>query len=97
MDTTVTVAAISGPSKTANEFLCGLKGFEHSGLENGTEWIKLHGGRKVGERTGRRGVIQTWLVSNPGWNRDLLLTWGLGGVKLATGLELPDEWRVVMD
>ena len=80
-----------------NDFLCGLRGPEHSGYESGVVWIERHGGELVSTRQSTVGTtIETWRVRFP--DRDLLLTWGLGGVKdTRSGVTFPDEWRVVHD
>jgi hypothetical protein len=72
-------------------FLSALRGCEHSGYARGVALIESHGGELVSLRRGVNGAaIETWRVRFP--DRDILLTWGLGGVVVRA-----DEWRVVHD
>jgi hypothetical protein len=77
-------------------FVSGLKGFEHSGHQAGVGWIARHNGELVSSRSKPNGgTIETYRVRFP--DRDVLCTWGQGGVVDPNHGQMPDEWRIVQD
>lgn len=83
------------PVSTVNEFIGGMKGFEHSGWFAGVKWIELHNGVMVSTKPGfHDGNITTYRVRFP--DADILITWGHCWYAPASGVTLP-EWRFVVD
>lgn len=91
-----TLATTTTPATTVREFVAGIKGYEHSGFAAGVRWIEAHGGVRVADRRNTAGgPLVTYRVRLAG--RDVLATWGLGGVRDPRLGTLPDEWRIVID
>jgi hypothetical protein len=81
---------------TPGELLSRINRIGASGYEDGRELILNAGGELISLRRGLNGTaVETWRVRFP--DRDVLLTWGLGGVRDPRCGELPEEWRVVQD
>jgi hypothetical protein len=81
---------------TATELLCRINRVGAYGYDAGRELIIDAGGELVAIRRGLNGAaIETWRVRFP--DRDVLLTWGLGGVRDPRFGTLPEEWRIVQD